>query len=173
MSTIDFTQQLNTMQLFLRNFAIRLTRDEEAAKDLVQETSLKAFRYKDKYQMGTNFKGWIATIMRNTFITNYRKQSQRRTVSDPVENLAYGLESKTILSNQAEVNLRMRDLMRMFDDMSDLYSVPFLLHYEGYEYQEIAEKLNLPMGTVKSRIFTAREKMKAAITARYGKEAYA
>lgn len=170
MSTIDFTEQLNSMQLFLYNFALKLTQNQDAAKDLVQETSMKAFRYKEKFQMGTNFKGWIATIMRNTFITNYRKNQKKRTVSEPVEELAYGLESKTILSNQAEVNLRMQELMKMFDEISDLYSVPFLLHYRGYEYQEIAEQLNLPMGTIKSRIFTARQKMKELIQARYTEE---
>lgn len=163
MSNIDFTEQLTSLQLFLKNFALRLTQNQEVAKDLVQETSMKAFRYRDKFQMGTNFKGWIATIMRNTFITNYRKKQKNRTVSEPVEDLAYGLESKTILSNQAEINLRVQELMGMFDQMSDLYSVPFLLHYNGYEYQEIADQLNLPMGTIKSRIFTARQKMKEMI----------
>jgi RNA polymerase sigma-70 factor (ECF subfamily) len=167
MSTIDFTEQLTSMELFLKNFALRLTQNQEVAKDLVQETSMKAFRYRDKFQMGTNFKGWIATIMRNTFITNYRKKQRNRTVSEPVEDLAYSLESKSILSNQAEINLRVEELMGMFDKMSDLYSIPFLLHYNGYEYQEIAEQLKLPMGTIKSRIFTARQKMKEMINGRY------
>ena len=167
MSTIDFTEQLNGLQLFLYNFALRLTNNQEAAKDLVQETSMKAFRYKEKFQVGTNFKGWIATIMRNTFITDYRKKQKNRTVSEPVEELAYGLESTTILSNQAEVNLRLQELMKMFDEISDLYTVPFLLHYRGYEYQEIAEQLQLPIGTIKSRIFTARQKMKDLIESRY------
>ena len=167
MSTIDFTEHLNGLQLFLYNFALRLTNNQEAAKDLVQETSMKAFRYREKFQVGTNFKGWIATIMRNTFITGYRKNLKNRTVSEPVEELAYGLESTTILSNQAEVNLRLQELMKMFDEISDLYTVPFLLHYRGYEYQEIAEQLQLPIGTIKSRIFTARQKMKDLIEARY------
>lgn len=169
MSTIDFTEQLNSLELFLYNFALRLTNNQETAKDLVQETSMKAFRYKEKFQVGTNFKGWIATIMRNTFITNYRKSKKNRTVSEPVEELAYGLESTTILSNQAEVNLRLQELMNMFDEISDLYTVPFLMHYRGYEYQEIAEQLQLPIGTIKSRIFTARQKMKDLIEARNGK----
>ena len=166
MSTTDFTEQLNSLQLFLYNFALRLTNNQEAAKDLVQETSMKAFRYKEKFQLGTNFKGWIATIMRNTFITNYRKSKNNRTVSEPVEELAYGLESTTILSNQAEVNLRLQELMNMFDEISDLYTVPFLMHYRGYEYQEIAAQLQLPIGTIKSRIFTARQKMKDLIQTR-------
>ena len=94
MSTSDFSNQLNEFQLFLHNFAMRLTRDNEKAKDLMQDTSIRAFRYRAKFKPGTNFKGWIATIMRNTFINNYRKEKRNRTVSEPVEALAYGLESK-------------------------------------------------------------------------------
>ena len=167
MSTTNFTEQLTSLQLFLHNFALRLTHNREEAKDLVQETSMKAFRYKEKFQQGTNFKGWIATIMRNTFITNYRKSLKKRTVSEPVEELAYSLESTTILSNQAEINLHLQELMKMFEEISDLYTVPFLLHYRGYEYQEIAKELQIPIGTIKSRIFTARQKMKELIKMRY------
>ncbi|WP_367390439.1 RNA polymerase sigma factor [Lewinella sp. LCG006] len=163
MSTTDFSKQLNNLQLFLFNFAMRLTNNHEKAKDLVQDTSLRAFRYREKFQMGTNFKGWIATIMRNTFINNYRKEKRQRTVSEPVEELAYSLESTTIPSYAAEINLRMQEIHHKIDQIGELYSVPFLMHYRGYEYQEIANYLSLPMGTVKSRIFTARKKLKDAI----------
>jgi RNA polymerase sigma-70 factor (ECF subfamily) len=163
MNNNDFTSQLSNLELFLYNFAYRLTQNKEKAKDLVQDTSLRAFRYREKFQIGTNFKGWIATIMRNTFINNYRKEKRNRTVSEPVENLAYGLESKNIPSNAAEINLRIQELHKMLDQIGDLYSVPFIMHYRGYEYQEIANHMDLPMGTVKSRIFTARQKMKALI----------
>ena len=163
MSTADFSKQLNNLELFLFNFALRLTHNQDKAKDLVQDTSLRAFRYREKFQMGTNFKGWIATIMRNTFINNYRKEKRQRTVSEPVEDLAYGLESKTIPSYAAEINLRVQEIHRKINKIGDLYAVPFLMHYRGYEYQEIAEHLSLPMGTVKSRIFTARKKLKEAI----------
>jgi RNA polymerase sigma-70 factor (ECF subfamily) len=163
MSTTDFSQQLNNLELFLFNFALRLTTNREKARDLVQDTSLRAFRYREKFKMGTNFKGWIATIMRNTFINNYRKEKRQRTVSEPVEELAYGLESKTIPSYAGEINLRVQEIYRKIESIGELYSVPFLLHYQGYEYQEIANELDLPMGTVKSRIFTARKKLKSQI----------
>ena len=166
MSTSDFSNQLNEFQLFLHNFAMRLTRDNEKAKDLMQDTSIRAFRYRAKFKPGTNFKGWIATIMRNTFINNYRKEQRNRTVSEPVEALAYGLESTNIPSYAGEINLRMQELHGMFDEIGDLYAVPFLMHYRGYEYQEIAAQLNVPIGTIKSRIFTARKKMKDLIEAR-------
>lgn len=168
MTTIEFTEQLDQFQAFLHNFALRLTHNQEKAKDLVQDTALRAFRYREKFQVGTNFKGWISTIMRNTFINQYRKEKKRRHVSEPVESFAYALEGKVITPNQGESNLRMQEIVNMFDKMSDLYSVPFLLHYRGFEYKEIADKLDLPIGTVKSRIHTARNKMKANISAHYG-----
>lgn len=166
MSTTDFSNQLDKFQLFLYNFAMRLTHNSEKAKDLMQDTSLRAFRYREKFKPGTNFKGWIATIMRNTFINNYRKEKRNRTVSEPVEALAYGLESKNIPSYAGEINLRLQELYGMFDEIGDLYAVPFLMHYRGYEYQEIAAQLEVPIGTIKSRIFTARKKMKTLIEAR-------
>ena len=166
MSTNDFSIHLNKLELFLHNFAMRLTQNREKAKDLVQDTSLRAFRYRDKFQQGTNFKGWIATIMRNTFINNYRKEKRRRTVSEPVEELAYGLESTNIPSRAGEINLRLEELYNLLDRIGDLYSVPFLMHYQGYEYKEIASQMDVPIGTIKSRIFTARKKMKALIEAR-------
>ncbi|RME98344.1 MAG: RNA polymerase sigma factor [Bacteroidetes bacterium] len=163
MTNDTFSEKINQFDRFLHNFALRLTQNSEKAKDLVQDTCLRAFRYRDKYQLGTNFKGWIATIMRNTFINNYRKEQKRRVVSEPVEALAYQIETKTFLSNAGEMNMRMQELMQMLDSIGDLYRVPFLMHYRGYEYQEIADKLQLPIGTVKSRIFTARKKLKALL----------
>ena len=167
MTTIEFTERINHFQAFLHNFALRLTRNQEKAKDLVQDTSLRAYRYRDKFQMGTNFKGWISTIMRNTFINQYRKAKKKRHVSEPVESFAYALEGKIITPNEGESNLRMQELIRMFEKMSDMYSTPFLLHYRGFEYKEIANKLDLPIGTVKSRIHTARNKMKAKINRQF------
>lgn len=167
MTNIEFTEQLNQFQSFLNNFALRLTQNQEKAKDLVQDTALRAFRYKEKFQVGTNFKGWISTIMRNTFINQYRKDKKRMHVSEPVESFAYALEGQIITPNQGESNLRMQEIINMFEEMSDLYSVPFLLHYRGYEYKEIADSLKLPIGTVKSRIHTARNKMKETIQAQY------
>lgn len=167
MTSIEFTEQLNQFQAFLHNFALRLTQNQEKAKDLVQDTALRAFRYREKFQVGTNFKGWISTIMRNTFINQYRKEKRRMHVSEPVESFAYALEGKIITPNQGEANLRMQEIISIFEKMSNLYSIPFLLHYRGFEYKEIAEKLDLPIGTVKSRIHTARNKMKETIDQMY------
>lgn len=166
MSTIEFSNQLNRFQAFLYNFALRLTQNREKAKDLVQDTALRAFRYKDKFRLGTNFKGWIATVMRNTFINQYRKEKRRQHVSEPVEQFAFALESQVIIPNEGEMNLRIQELEAMLEEISDLYRVPFLMHFRGYEYKEIAAHLDVPIGTVKSRIFSARKKMRKRLKKR-------
>lgn len=160
MSTIEFSNRLNQFQLFMYNFALRLTRNEERAKDLVQETSIRAFRYRENFKRGTNFKGWIATVMRNLFINQYRKDLKRRTVNEPVEQFEFALESKVITPNEGEANLRLAEIYKQINNVGKIYSVPFLMHFRGYEYQEIAEQLQIPMGTVKSRIHTARQKIR-------------
>jgi RNA polymerase sigma-70 factor (ECF subfamily) len=163
MSTVEFSERLNQFETFMHNFALRLTQNTEKAKDLVQDTSLRALRYKDKYSMGTNFKGWIATVMRNTFINQYRKEKRRKRVRKPVEDFLFAIENKNVTPNAGQINLYMQELEAMLDQIGDRYSIPFLLHYRGYEYQEIAEKLDIPIGTVKSRIYTARKKLKKLI----------
>lgn len=163
MSNIEFSQRLTQFELFMHNFALRLTRNEDRAKDLVQETAIRAFRYRDNFKRGTNFKGWIATVMRNLFINQYRKEQRRRTVSEPVEHFEFALESKVVTPNAGEANLRIKELHRIIDGIGKLYSQPFLMHYKGYEYQEIAAQLDTPIGTIKSRIHTARQKIRRAI----------
>ncbi|MFK7937637.1 MAG: sigma-70 family RNA polymerase sigma factor [Saprospiraceae bacterium] len=164
MSQIEFTTQLNDLNRLLHSFAFRLTKNTTDAEDLCQETSLRAYKNLDKFRVGTNFKSWITTIMRNTFINNYRKNKRRAHVSEPIETFSFAIESKNIIPNEGEMNLRLERIKGLFDDMKDMYSVPFLMFYRGWEYQEIAEKLNIPIGTVKSRIFLARKKLKAQIS---------
>jgi RNA polymerase sigma-70 factor (ECF subfamily) len=88
-------------------------------------------------------------------------------VEAPVEDYSFAIESRTI-DNGAQKQLMYQELMGLLDKLSDLYKVPFLMHFKGYQYQEIAEQLDIPMGTVKSRIFFARRKMKDMIKANYG-----
>ena len=167
MTNQEFTTQIDRLNGILYAFALRLTRNPHDAEDLMQETSLKAFRHRHNFREGTNFKGWVSTIMRNTYINRYRKQKSRRHINRPIEDFSYALESKTTLANQGEHDMRMRELRTMLDGIGQLYSVPFLMFYRGYEYKEIARHLNLPIGTVKSRIFLARQRMKLAIGDRY------
>lgn len=166
MTNQEFTTQMSGLENLHYSFALRLTRSRQDAEDLVQETTLKAFRNIDKFTPGTNFKNWTATIMRNTFINNYRKMKTRRHINQSVEDLSNVIENKNVINNSGEQNMRMEELKQMMDSIRDIYSVPFMMFYQGYEYKEIAVQLNIPIGTVKSRIFLARQKMKAMIGSR-------
>lgn len=165
MTNQEFTANVQDLENLLFAFALRLTRSRQDAEDLMQETTIKAFRHKDKFMMGTNFKSWISTIMRNTFINNYRKAKSRRHINQSADEMTYTVESSNSIGNSGEDNLRMEELKRMMKSMREIYSVPFMMFYQGYEYKEISEYLEIPIGTVKSRIFLARAKMKEMIGA--------
>ena len=106
--------------------------------------------------------------MKNIFINNYRKKVKANTIIDSTENLFYLNSGKTAIHNLAGSNMLMGELTKMVEDLDVAIKVPFMMHYEGYKYQEIADELELPLGTVKSRIFFARKALKAAIKANYG-----
>lgn len=164
MTNQEFTAKAHQFKNLLFSYALRLTRSRQDAEDLVQETSIKAFRYRDRFTPGTNYKSWICTIMRNTFINNYRRNKSRKHINQPVEEFSYALESQSAIPNEAEHNLRMKRLIKTIKSLRDIYSVPFMMFYQGFEYQEIADRLSIPIGTVKSRIFVARQKLKAKIS---------
>ena len=144
------------LQSNMYNFALMLTSNRDDAQDLLQDTTLKALDNQDKYAENTNFKGWVFTIMRNTFINNYRRQVRTATVVDTTDNLYHlnlcqdsGLDTPEDSYSAAEITTAINS----FDDK---YRIPFSMHVAGYKYNEIAERMHLPLGTIKSRIFTAR-----------------
>jgi RNA polymerase sigma-70 factor (ECF subfamily) len=163
MTNKEFIAKTNKLNNLLFSFALRLTRSRQDAEDLMQETTIKAYKYRENFAEGTNFKSWISTIMRNTFINQYRKRKTRRHLNQPTTEVTANVANKNIVANSGEQNLRMQEMKRMMDSIGKIYSVPFMMFYRGYEYQEIAEKLSIPIGTVKSRIFSARVKMKQLI----------
>jgi RNA polymerase sigma-70 factor (ECF subfamily) len=166
MGTADFQAQFTTLRPSLVPFAYRLTNNYEDARDLVQETAIRAFGNCQKFENGTNFKAWVITIMRNTFINIYRKKKNRATSCEPTGS--YVFETQTSASiNEGDSNIMMKELIGYIDELSDTYSVPFSMFYEGWKYEEIAEKLELPIGTVKSRIFFARKSLREVITSGY------
>lgn len=167
MSNQEFLSEISRLEGLLFSFALRLTRNRQDAQDLMQETNLRAYRHRDKFAAGTNFKSWVSTIMRNTYINRYRKIKSRRHVNQPIEDFSFALESKNAIPNKGEHDMRMEELKQMLNGIGELYSVPFLMFYQGYEYKEIACHLNIPIGTVKSRIFLARQRMREAIGDRY------
>ena len=168
MSTIEFNARFEKMAILLQSFAYNLTKNGEDAKDLYQETAFRALTNREKFMPGTNFKAWLFTIMKNIFINNYRRRMKANTIMDSTDNMYYINSGSTIISNDAESNIMMDELKRMISELDDSIKIPFLMHYQGFKYQEIADDLSLPLGTVKSRIFFARKEMKEKIQQRYG-----
>jgi len=167
MSSTEFYSHFNQMTALLNAFAYNLTKNSEDAKDLYQETAFRALTNRDKFRPGTNFKAWLFTIMKNIFINNYRKKVKANTIMDTTENLYYINSGSVVISNKAESNIMMKELTRMIEDLDDSIKIPFVMHYQGFKYQEIADQLELPLGTVKSRIFFARKELKELIGKRY------
>ena len=145
---------------FLKPFAVTLTRDNETAKDLYQETLFRALSNKDKYNAGTNIKAWLYTIMRNIFINDYRKKSKQSTVFDNSPNDFLIDQTNNKVVNDAITNLNLGEVNQLIYDLPELFRTPFQLYYEGYKYNEIADALNEPLGTIKSRIHFARKLLK-------------
>lgn len=163
MAVMNFTDKVVDYTNNLLPFAINLTKDRESAQDLLQETVYRAITNEDKYQNGTNLKAWLFTIMRNIFINNYRKNQKRNTLIDTTENLYFINYAGTAIENESSTNFVMEDLKRAVNNLSEEFRVPFVMHYEGFKYHEIADKLDLPLGTVKSRIFFARKELKSKL----------
>ena len=158
-STSSFAQNLLGMQSELRRFALKLTADPEDANDLLQETSLKALDNEDKYTPDTNFKGWMYTIMRNIFINNYRKTVRDQTFVDQTENLYHLNLPQDSGFESTEGNYDLKEIRKIVHELPKEYRVPFSMYVSGFKYREIAEKLGLPIGTVKSRIFFTRQRL--------------
>lgn len=163
MSTIEFNQMLLANAEFLRPFAITLTRDNETAKDLFQETLFRALANKEKYNVGTNIKAWLYTIMRNVFINNYRKKARQNTVLDSTPNDFLLDYNQVTATNSAEANLQLKEIQASIHDLPVIFKKPFLLYFDGFKYHEIAGMLKEPLGTIKSRIHFARKLLKAQI----------
>jgi len=166
MSTKEFENLLISNVDFLKPFAFTLTRDNESAKDLTQETLYRALANKEKYSVGTNVKAWMYTIMRNIFINNYRRKSRQHVIFDNTPN-EYLLDNKqSTVSNPAESKMKLKEIEAAVERLPEIFKHPFVLYYEGYKYNEISDYLSEPLGTIKSRIHFARKLLKSEI-ARY------
>ena len=156
-----FQSKLMSLQSNMLNFAYMLTSNRDDAQDLLQDTTLKVLDNADKYLENTNFKGWVFTIMRNLFINNYRRMSRSATVIDKTEDLYHLNLSQDSGLATPEGSFGANEISRAIDNFPDEYRIPFSMHVAGYKYNEIAEKMNLPLGTIKSRIYFARQKLQA------------
>ena len=160
MTALEFGYTIDKLSGSLKPFALRLTKDMEDANDLLQETIMKAFSNREKYTDGTNLKAWMYTIMKNTFITNYQRMMRKNTFIDTTDNMHYLNSSSETIENSAYGKFAMKDINKAIEKLDDTYKVPFLMHFKGFKYYEIAEKLNIPIGTVKNRIHIARKELK-------------
>ena len=159
LATAVLQKQLLDLQDNMLNFAFLLTANREEARDLLQDTTLKVLDNQDKFAEDTNFKGWVFTIMRNIFINNYRRIVRNNTMVDHTEDLFHlNLPQESGFSTP-DGAFNVKEITRAINNFSDEYRIPFTMHIAGYKYNEIAQTMHLPLGTVKSRIYFARQKL--------------
>lgn len=164
MTQLQFNSALLRLHDKLFYYAYSLTSNTDNAQDLLHETFLKALTYRDKFVPNTNFNAWIYTIMRNTFINDYRRNEKaKQTFKDSnadvlqrVENRANYVSPETLFNSN--------DIIKRINLLDDEYKVPFNMFLEGYKYWEIAKTLGIPLGTVKSRIHFARKKLEKSLS---------
>lgn len=159
MTAIEFQYKLINLQDNLMRYSYSLTADKDDAKDLLQDTLLKALAHYDKFVYESSFKAWLYTIMKNTFINNYRRLIRQNTYSDQTKERFYLNYTHASGSNDPDPVYAIKELEKIIETLDDNFRLPFKMHYEGFKYKEIAETLDLNLGTIKSRIFFARKKL--------------
>ena len=159
MKTADLAHQIVELRPLLKSFTHRFTRDKEESSDLVQDTLLKALTYRHKFTAQTNLKGWLFTIMRNTFINQYRRSQKFRVTRDDTDESYYLNVRDPHTFSSPEGRIEYVDMWKSIDQIRDELSAPFKMYTSGYKYNEIADQLQIPIGTVKNRIFQARKEI--------------
>lgn len=155
-----FKSSVIGMQENLLSFALKLTLNEEEAHDLVQDTTLKALANEGKFTDDANFGGWMMTIMRNIFINNYRRRVRENTVVDTTDDFHHLNVAQDSGAMTPDGAFAAGEISAILNGFPADYRNPFSLHIAGYKYDEISKKLGMPMGTVKSRIFFTRKRLR-------------
>lgn len=163
MTAIEFNHQLISLEDKLGRFALSLTSNRDDAKDLLQETMLKAITYREQFVQYTNLKAWAYTIMKNTFINNYRRNVRQNTAFDNTKDLFFLNQNRDTINVEPDSAYAAQEISKIIDSLEDEFKIPFKMHTEGFKYKEIAQKLDLKIGTVKSRIFFTRKKLMDAL----------
>lgn len=163
MSTLEFNEQLLSLRQQLYYFALGLTKDRENAQDLVQESILRAITFRDKFRDNTNFKAWVYTIVKNTFINGHRRNKRTRVIMDSVEREREQV-SRVQTPATVEANVKRTEIERSLNQLDPAFRTPFMMHFEGFKYNEIAARMSIPVGTVKSRIHQARQRLQESLT---------
>ena len=157
MNSQKFKNEVLAMHGKLNHFALSLTCNIDDANDLVQETYLKVLSSEDKYEDNTNLKAWMMTIMRNTFINEYRKR--KRTNELVNDNLDFQRTHTLQSSQKADMHYHVKEINKHINNIDDEQRIPFEMYLDGYKYKEIADEMEISLGTVKSRIFFTRKKL--------------
>lgn len=163
MSQTEFTQLLTNNVDFLKPVAVTLTRDPNTAADLYQETLYRALANREKYYVGTNIKAWLYTIMRNIFINNYRRKVKQKVLFNPGFDGTISNQLKASVGNSAEGAVEVKYIQNAIHQLPDVFRQPLVFYIEGYKYSDIAQMLNEPLGTIKSRIHFARKLLKSQL----------
>ena len=159
MNALQFKKNLVRIQENMMSFALMLTANKEDAQDLMQDTTLKVLNNQEKFIDNVNFKGWVLTIMRNIFINNYYKIVRTQTIIDQNVDL-YNLDITNVTAFETpEGSFQIQEISKAIENLNTDLKIPFSMYVSGYKYNEIAEKLNVPLGTVKSRIYFARQEL--------------
>ena len=148
----------------LRQFATYLTRNQYDAEDLLQDTYLKVMQNAEHYSDDTNLKAWVFTIMRNTFINGYRRKQKSKVVSSEGDDNVQFTSTATVSADAADLPLYVSEITTAISSMKENQRDALELYIDGFKYQEIADQLNISIGTVKSRIFFARQKLMNTLT---------
>ncbi|TCD11017.1 RNA polymerase sigma factor [Pedobacter frigidisoli] len=160
MNELQFSAMIKEHSPSLRSHAIRYTKNEDDADDLVQDTMIKAIRFYKNFQEGTNIKGWLFVIMRNTFINDHRKNTRKKALITQTDEISSQDLVVSASDNKATGTFIMGDIQKALASIPSVYSTPFTRYFEGHKYQEIADEFGIPIGTVKTRIHMAREMLK-------------
>ena len=160
MTQVQFQRSLTSLESKLYYFALSLTSDSDKAHDLVQETYLKALTYQSKFSADTNLMAWVYTIMKNTFINDDRRNVKAKTTLEESNSSKLQISfTKDDYYPSVDSIYSEKEIYKKIEMLDDEFRVPFQLFLKGYKYKEIADELNLPLGTVKSRIFFTRKKL--------------
>lgn len=168
MTSLSFSNDILRQTNFLRNFALQLTKDNEVASDLYQETMYRAIKNEHRFIPGSNLKAWLSTIMKNLFINMYRKKKKENIIRERDDNSSSFVEYFAgTESNLGETSIMLNEIYRRIDGLNEDFGTPVKLMLNGLKYEEISDELKIPIGTVKSRLHQARKDLQSKIMSDY------